>query len=75
MTIKISEPDFSSVSPEVRSISLNANKNNLLLGTYGSEIYEIQINFETKNVDKIIPLMKGHYSPRRKVVFLNNWVV
>ena len=38
MIVKVSTPDFGSISPEIRSLTLDSKKANLLLGTFGSEI-------------------------------------
>lgn len=67
MMVKTTMADFNSISPGVRSLTLDIKKSNLLLGTQGSEIYEVILNFEGKTIDKVTALMQGHYSPNKKV--------
>jgi hypothetical protein len=69
MIVKTTMADFNSISPEVRSLSLDLKQGNLLLGTYGSEIYEVVLNFEGKTIDRVTTLMQGHYAPNKKVMF------
>jgi len=58
--------------PKIRSISLNLKEDTMLIGTFGSEIYELQTESkDTFNDDGISKettwmakcLMKGHYTP------------
>ena len=69
MIVKTRMADFNSISPEVRSLSLDLNQGTLLLGTYGAEIYEVVLNFEGKTLDKVTILMQGHYAPNKKVEY------
>ena len=60
-------PKFASVCNTVRSIALHPNKSQLLIGTLGSEIYEISIDLKGNKVGadpKIVT--QGHYSPCKK---------
>jgi WD40 repeat protein len=58
-----------SIDPKIRSIQLNPSNKALLVGTYGSEIYELTtkdaaISATTKFTSR--NLMKGHYTPNQK---------
>lgn len=66
MKINVATPDFSSISPEPRNITLDPTKANLIIGTFGSEIYEVPIDLEAKSIQKPVILMQGHYSPCKK---------
>lgn len=59
-TFDLSSPQYASVCPFIRSACISEDGANLLVGTYGSEIYEIDINSgEARS------LVKGHYTPSR----------
>ncbi len=66
MTIDVSGKNFASISPLVRNITVSADKKHLVVGTFGSEIYEVAIDEASKAVKDIKLLMQGHYSPCRK---------
>jgi len=67
MSINMSEAGYGSISPGVRSLALDPTKKNLLLGTFGSEIYELAIEVESQLVNPSSPFMHGHYAPCKKV--------
>jgi hypothetical protein len=69
MTIDVSDARFGSLLGEVRSIALNFDKTNLLIGTLG-EIYEVTINEIKRSVSKINVLMQSHYSSSKQVVLV-----
>lgn len=56
--------------PRIRSVCFNADKKALLVGTFGSEIYELQTNTSalssTSKFGKIRDLMSGHFTPNAK---------
>lgn len=62
--MKITQND--AIMPRVRSIDLSENEDKMLVGTFGSEIYELiadtQIIGEGKNWT-VKCLMRGHYTP------------
>ena len=52
----------------VRSISMDSKCAKLLIGTYGSEIYEIKIDGGVSGTSKFSlgrKLMAGHYTPNK----------
>ncbi|CAG9325772.1 unnamed protein product [Blepharisma stoltei] len=56
----LSSPQYESVCPFIRSACISEDGGSLLVGTYGAEIYEIDITSgEGRN------LIKGHYTPSR----------
>lgn len=65
-TFDLSAPQFQSLSSFVRSACLNEAGDTLLVGTYGSEIYEIAVP-SGENVK----LMSGHYTPSRGTTVTN----
>ena len=67
ITINLLNPEFESVSGEVRSLTFSFVHSKLLIGTFGGEIYEAEINIASKSITKITSLMRSHYSPSRKV--------
>ena len=67
-TIDMARKDFNSIAPGVRSLTLDARKTNLLVGTFGSEIYELSIQPSSKTVDQTRALMQSHFSPKRAVL-------
>lgn len=52
----------SAIEPKIRSLDFNEEENKLLVGTYGSEIYELSGSVSS-NKWTAKNLMKGHYSP------------
>ncbi len=67
MEINVADPKFASISPEIRTLSLDKMGKNLLVGTIGCEIYELSIEPSGKTVEAISPLVRGHASPRKSV--------
>ena len=68
MNISLSDKTYSSISPGVRTLSLDKMGKNLLVGTSGSEIYELSIEPSSKQVEQHAKLVSGHCSPRRLVI-------
>jgi hypothetical protein len=69
MSIDMNEKDYGSICPGVRSLKYDPSQNNLLVGTYGSEIYELSVDIASQSVGSNKLLMQGHYSPAKKVLF------
>ncbi len=67
MCLNMAEGLRDSLSPGVRALSLDEKGKNLLVGTFGSEIYELSIQPSSKMVDQTRPLMQSHFSPKRAV--------
>lgn len=67
MTIDMNSKDYGSICSGVRSLKFNEDETRLLVGTYGSEIYELSVNMASQSVDSHAILMQGHYSPAKKV--------
>jgi len=65
MWIDMTNEKFGSISPGIRALSLDRMGKNLLVGTLGSEIYELNIEPSGKTVGKIEALVKGHCGPRK----------
>lgn len=65
------EKKYGSISPGVRSLSLDKMGKNLLVGTCGSEIYELSIEPSSRQVDQHAKLVNGHCTPRRLVININ----
>jgi microtubule-associated protein-like 6 len=65
-TFDLSAPQFQSLSSFIRSACLNEAGDTLLVGTYGSEIYEVAVP-SGENVK----LMSGHYTPSRGTTVTN----
>ncbi len=62
----LNQEKFSSVAPLIRSAQLDESGNHLLVGTYGSEIYEIDLStgdFKT--------FTQGHFTPGRGTTVTN----
>lgn len=68
MTIDMNEKEFGSISPGVRSLKFDPSESNLLVGTYGSEIYELAVDLAAQSVGSSKLLNQGHYSPAKKVM-------
>ena len=68
-SFNLNSPQYESVCAFIRSACLSEDGNSLLVGTYGSEIYEIDVKTsQAKN------LVKGHYTPcRAKTVTNELW--
>jgi len=67
MEINMADPQYASTNPEIRALSLDKMGKHLLVGTIGSEIYELSIEPSSKKVEKWEPLIKGHSSPRKEL--------
>jgi len=67
MCIDMSDKIYESTSPGIRALSLDRMGKNLLVGTFGSEIYELNIEPSSKTVEKHQILVRGHSSPRKMV--------
>ncbi len=67
MCIDMADKSYGSISPGIRALSLDRMGKNLLVGTFGSEIFELNIEPSCKTVDKCRPLVRGHCSPRKAV--------
>ena len=53
-------------SPSIRGISLAANKNRIVVGTFGHEVYEIPVQLASKKSGQPKALIHGHYAPLRQ---------
>lgn len=62
----LSAPQYESVSSLIRSAMLNDSCSHLLVGTYGSEIYEIDIA-----TGEAVIITRGHYTPSRGTTVTN----
>ena len=60
-TIDMSQRGYDCVSGMVRSAILDSNESTLLVGTYGSEIFEISVQTPTQATC----FVKGHFTPSR----------
>ena len=67
MAIDVAGKSFASISPGVRNITVSADKKHVVVGTFGSEIYELALDLVAKAAKDVRLLMQGHYSPCRKV--------
>ena len=67
ITINMEDPKFESISPEIKTLSLDKMGKNLLVGTIGSEIYELSIEPSNTYDVKGRKLVNGHSSPRKAV--------
>ena len=56
--------EYHSINPEIRALSLDKIGKNLLVGTIGSEIYELSIDPSSKHVENWRFLVQGHSSDR-----------
>jgi microtubule-associated protein-like 6 len=69
-TVNIESATKSSICAQVRSVAMSVDKKSLLLGTYGSEIYQIVTSDpkiqKTTTYGAAKELMKGHYTPNQK---------
>ncbi|EAR94225.2 HELP domain protein (macronuclear) [Tetrahymena thermophila SB210] len=63
-------PNIPSLCPEVRSISLSSDSKNMIIGTYASEIYELNTKdakiTSTTKFAQPKSIVKGHYTPNKK---------
>lgn len=59
-TFDLNTEAFDSVFPSVRAAALNDDNTKLVIGTFASEIYEVDI--ETKEVKNLV---RGHYAPSK----------
>lgn len=60
----MSSPENHSINPEIRALSLDKVGQNLLVGTIGSEIYELKIEPSSKTVKNCTLLIRSHASLR-----------
>ena len=67
MEINMADPKFNSISPEIRTLSLDKMGKNLLVGTIGAEIYELSIEPSSKTVEAFESIVRSHASPRKSV--------
>ena len=51
------------ISSSVRAIAVDAAKNAMYLGTFGHEVYQVQVNFASKRPGQAKNLIFGHYAP------------
>ena len=65
-TFDFNAPEFESVCPMIRSASLNEENTKLVVGTFGSEIFEVDV--ATKEWRNIV---RGHYSPSKGIAVTN----
>ena len=65
MSIDMNDKVYDSIAPSVRALSLDRMGKNLLVGTLGSEIYELNIDPSSKTVHKVSAVVKGHSSPQK----------
>jgi microtubule-associated protein-like 6 len=65
-SFEMSAPQYESVSSLIRSAMLNESSTTLLVGTYGSEIYEIDIA-----TGEATTITRGHYTPSRGTTVTN----
>ena len=54
------------LDPAVRAVFIKQDSKSLLVGTYGSDIFEFEVNFAAKQVGKPKTLVNGHYAPCKK---------
>jgi len=59
-TIDLNQPQYESVCSSIRSLTLSPDSSTLLIGTYGSEIYELKID----SGDGVLHV-SGHFAPSR----------
>jgi len=64
--IPLSPQQFTSVSTEVRALCLNEAANSLVIGTFGSEIFQVPIDMQKKGIGAPKALIHGHFSPAKK---------
>jgi len=55
-----------SVNSQVRGISLNAQKTQMFVGTFGHEVWRVPINMTQRNSGAAENLIYGHYAPLMK---------
>jgi len=65
MSISLANKDYNSINPEIRALSLDKVGKNLLVGTIGSEIYELSIEPASKRVENWRFLVRGNSSLRK----------
>eukprot|EP00826_Nyctotherus_ovalis_P022811 TRINITY_DN17612_c0_g2_i2.p1 TRINITY_DN17612_c0_g2~~TRINITY_DN17612_c0_g2_i2.p1 ORF type:complete len:338 (+),score=76.19 TRINITY_DN17612_c0_g2_i2:141-1154(+) len=65
MSISLAEETYCSINPEIRALNLDRVGKNLLVGTIGSEIYELSIEPASKCVENWRFLVRGNASLRK----------
>ena len=69
LTIDCNKTLDSSVCPSIRGLSLSSNNKKLLIGTYGSEIYQLTCSGLYSEKNTFSPaecFMTGHYTPNNQ---------
>lgn len=69
LTIDCKKTFTESVCPSIRSLSLSSDNKKLLIGTYGSEIYQLTSNgaySENTAFSPALCFMNGHYTPNKQ---------
>ena len=61
-TFDINQPQYESVCSAIRSVTMSADRMTVLLGTYGSEIYEVKMG-----TGEGVLHVSGHFAPSRSV--------
>lgn len=56
----LNQPQYESISSSIRSLCLSPDKSKILIGTYGSEIYELKVESGEGFLH-----ISGHYAPSR----------
>ena len=62
----LNSAEFASVCPQIRSAALNDDRSKLVIGTFASEIFEVNLSS-----GEIKHLVKGHYAPSRGTAVTN----
>eukprot|EP00826_Nyctotherus_ovalis_P032158 TRINITY_DN25962_c0_g1_i2.p1 TRINITY_DN25962_c0_g1~~TRINITY_DN25962_c0_g1_i2.p1 ORF type:complete len:110 (-),score=32.61 TRINITY_DN25962_c0_g1_i2:12-341(-) len=70
MAIDLNGEEYKAINPEIKALSLDKIGKHLLVGTIGSEIYELSIEPSSKEVEHWRCLVKGH-SLNRKTLSTN----
>jgi len=66
MEIDVSSAGFGSISPEVRALDTSPDDGRLIIGTFGSEIYELSLNVAGAKTGHPNQLVSGHFSPKMR---------
>ena len=56
--------DFKSVNGQPRAIDIDEQEANIVIGTFGCEIYKV--SFSPQSIGKPAVLVQGHYAPKQK---------
>lgn len=57
---------FGSVCGQPRAIDFDTSEKNLVIGTFGSEIFSVPIEIAKSSLGKHQCLIQGHYCPKQK---------